>query len=582
MSVQVRLPRHRPSTPVPRTPTGAAAPPAGAGIAGTGPRGGLASFVEAWSSSYGPTWWLDLLVLGALVFALGAIKPLDDPDLPMHLATGEWIVRHHAVPFVEPFAWTRAGAPFFAYSWAAEVLFYLALEVLGPVGLHLLNGAVVLAGAGGVIVMGHTFRWRPWVTLVLAAFGVAVATMVVPSLRPQLALLALVPLAWAFGERVLRAPRALWPALGLFGVSALAANTHLFFVLTAAPVALLYIHPPARRRRGLLLCAAIGGGWLATPYALAWPAVLELNFGHNALLAHPSPIAEFGPGFSTGFFGLVLGVSLALIPFGLARRTLTTRERYGYGALWLAGLVAFAYAYRLLLAWWLIVLPAAAEALLHSRADAAERPPRAWVKRVSYGVATAMLVLIGLHVVPEWRREGGVASRRLPSIAAPELEPLLAWLQCNTTPDAHGRIFTWFNYGSYLTWRLPDYSASVDGRTIFPDSVADPEAYTTGWMAPRAFHTWSSADLAILPRRFDVASILDTASDWKLVAWTYERAHGSSTVGLWVRRDWWAREGKAPLPRYAHLQLDRRDGNDRSAGCGPARPALAGRIAGGA
>lgn len=578
MSVRVRLPLGRSVAPVPAAPTGAAAP---AVASDTASGGGAASFAETWAASYGPSWWLDLLVLGVLVFALGAIKPLDDPDLPMHLATGAWIVQHRAVPFVEPFAWTRAGAPFFAYSWAAEVVFYLVLDALGPVGLHLLNGALVLAAAVGVLVMGHTFRWRPWVSLVLAAFGVAVATMVVPSLRPQLALLSLVPLAWACAERVLRARSALRPALGLLAVSALAANTHLFFVITAAPVALVYTDPPAQRRRSVLLCAAIGLGWLVTPYALVWPAVFALNLGHNALLAHPSPIAEFGPGFSSGFFGLVLGVSLALIPFGLPRGALTGRQRLGYGAMWLVGLVAFAYAYRLLLAWWLIVLPAAAVAVagVASRDATPERSPRAWVRRASYGTAVAMLAVIVVHVVPEWRREGGVMSRRLPSIAAPELEPLLDWLQCNTVAGAHGRIFTWFNYGSYLAWRLPAYSASVDGRTIFPDSVADPEAYTTGWLAPRAFHTWSSADLAILPRRFDVGAILDTASDWKLAAWTYERAHGSNTVGLWVRRDWWAREGRTALPQYAHLQLDRPDDARGGAACGPARPALAGREA---
>ena len=33
-------------------------------------------------------------------------------------------------------------------------------------------------------------------------------------------------------------------------------------------------------------------------------------------------------------------------------------------------------------------------------------------------------------------------------------------------------MFTEFNWGSELTWRLPGYSMSIDGRTIFPDSVA--------------------------------------------------------------------------------------------------------------
>jgi hypothetical protein len=58
------------------------------------------------------------------LFVGGVTVPLSDADLPMHLALGEWIVRHRGVPFTEPFAWTRAGEPFFAYSWGPEVLYY--------------------------------------------------------------------------------------------------------------------------------------------------------------------------------------------------------------------------------------------------------------------------------------------------------------------------------------------------------------------------------------------------------------------------------------------------------------------------
>jgi hypothetical protein len=61
--------------------------------------------------------WLLALVAGVIA----ALPPLHEMDLAQHLATGEWIVRHGALPFTEPFAWTRAGQPYFAYSWLAEV-----------------------------------------------------------------------------------------------------------------------------------------------------------------------------------------------------------------------------------------------------------------------------------------------------------------------------------------------------------------------------------------------------------------------------------------------------------------------------
>ncbi|HEX6533491.1 MAG TPA: hypothetical protein VF041_02785 [Gemmatimonadaceae bacterium] len=508
----------------------------------------MRSFRDEWRESYGRWWWLDLAALALLVFALGAVKPLDDPDLPMHLATGEWIVRHHAVPFVEPFAWTRAGAPYFAYSWLLEVLYYGMLRWFGPIGLHVLNGILVVAVGAATLVLGHAARWRPWISLALAAFGIGVANMIVASLRPQLVLLSLVPLAWALGYRVLQRERPGAPLAALCLVSAVAANSHLFFVLTALPLSLVFVVPGATWRRTLAMAVAIGAGWLLTPYALAWPAVFRLNFGYNALLVHPSPINEFRPGFSSGFFGLAFAAALAVIPWGIGHDAVPQRERRVHAALWLAGLVSFAFAVRLLMVWWLAVLPAAAIALATTARVVPERPPRPVVRAATYLVASALLVALSVHLEDIWRGEGTVATRRLPVSAARSIEPLLDWLACNTAPEAGGRIFTWFNYGSYLAWRLPSYSESIDGRTIFPDSVARAEVLSSGWLAPKTFATWSSADVAIVPRRFRVAAELDRAPQWRLVAWSYESPDGSSTVGLWVRRDWWARMGRGQLP----------------------------------
>src|SRR5690606_21425270 len=66
---------------------------------------------EGWRES---TLWLGLVVLSA--FCMGLASPLSDPDLPMHLATGEWMAANRAFPTEEPFAWTRAGEPYYAYS----------------------------------------------------------------------------------------------------------------------------------------------------------------------------------------------------------------------------------------------------------------------------------------------------------------------------------------------------------------------------------------------------------------------------------------------------------------------------------
>lgn len=529
------------------------------------------TFADEWRESYGPSWWLDLACLGAIVFLLGAMQPLGDPDLPMHLATGEWIVRHGAVPFVEPFAWTRIGAPYYAYSWALEVVYYLILSWSGPLGLHLLQGTILLAAAAAMLVLARAAGWKPWVALCMAAINVAAATLVVPALRPQLILFALVPLAWACSYAILTAPKIRWIVAALVLTSAAAANSHLFFVLTAAPIALVIASPPADRRRGWAVCIAVVAGWLVSPYALVWPEVFRLNFGYNALLVHPSPIREFQPGFRAST-GLLLALPLALTPWALPRGPFHGRKLAVHGALWLAGLAAFAYAGRLLLCWWLIVLPIAAEALGQLGRNGRSEVPRRSVKLASYTIALVSLGALVALMLPRWRTEGDAVSRRLPVEASSSIEPLLVWLECHVRPDAEGRVYTWFNYGSYLVWRLPGYSASIDGRTIFPDSVSKPEMFTSGLLSPRRSRVWRSADLAIVPMYFGVAAALDTAREWRSAATLRNPESPADSVGLWVKRSWWAEVGTAPLPEHAVMLTTSHDDPVESS-CGRRRPA---------
>lgn len=496
-------------------------------------------FAAQWRRSYGALWWVDITCFGAIVLLLGAMLPLVDADLPMHLATGEWIVRHRTVPFIEPFAWTRQGAPYYAYSWALELLCYGVMRFAGPVGLHLLQGVILLAAAGAVLFLARSAGWRPWVALTMAVLNVAAAMLVVPALRPQLALFVLVPLAWAWAYRIVMAPRIRWAVVAMLLTSAAAANSHLFFVLTAAPISLVVARPSVGRRRALALCGAIVAGWLLSPYGLSWLEVFRLNFGYNALLVQPSPILEFRPGFRAST-ALLLALPLATLPWVIPRDSLARREKVIDAALWLAGLVAFAYAGRLLLCWWLITLPQSASALETASRHETGSPPRRVVRVATYALILLLSVTLVATMPAQWRNEGNAISRRLPVSAGSAIEPLVVWLECSTEPGTRGRIFTWFNYGSYLTWRLPGYSASIDGRTIFPDSVAKAGTLVSGLLPRREQHVWSSADLAIVPLYFGVATTLDSASSWQRAVSFYPSGEVADSVALWVKRAWWS------------------------------------------
>ena len=495
-------------------------------------------FVSA-ASRAAPT----LLVLAAA--GVSALAPLYEMDLAQHLAAGEWIWRHHAVPFTEPFAWTRAGQPYFAYSWLAELLFYTLLRAFGPVALHLLEGAVVAAAVASALWVGRVLRFRSAAVLTLALLHLALLWSVASTLRPQQFLLIAIPLAWGLAARIREGGATPRRLAALAAVGVLAANTHIFFPLTAVPIG-FYVLAGAGRgelRRWLAAAASLLIGWLLTPYALAWPRVLALNFGHNALLARPPSIREFVPGFeySFGMWGVVASVlALLAAPWIVAPAEGRPRRwRTVTAVFWGVGLGLFAYAGRLVFAWWALAFPLVGEAADRAFAAGAGALRRPFGRTVTAGVGAIVLVAAMPALRPDlWRYEGDTVHRMLPRAAEDPALWLPAWLSCHTRPGAGGRIFTEYNYGSELTWRLPGYSPSIDGRTIFPDSDAAEFAFTLYGRRRTHASTWTRADVALLGRSFWLAPVLDADTAWIFLA---QSGRGWNGGALWARRAWWRR-----------------------------------------
>ena len=154
-----------------------------------------------------PAWRWQFALIAVLLFVAGFSLPFADPDLSIHLATGEWVAKHHAVPFMEPFAWTRPGAPFQAYSWAIELLYFEFIEHFGPLGLNVLQGLIYVALAAVMVVLGRAARWNPWVIVVMVAAqshrDPGRDTVCPPAERPAL----VTPLVWALVYRSLDTER---------------------------------------------------------------------------------------------------------------------------------------------------------------------------------------------------------------------------------------------------------------------------------------------------------------------------------------------------------------------------------------
>jgi hypothetical protein len=178
--------------------------------------------------------WLSALV-GFTVF-LFAPQVLNDGDTYSHIATGEWILMHRAMPSADPFSYTFAGAPWVAHEWLSELVMGLAFRLGAWSGvLVLFAGATSLAL---VILARYLGRWLDLlpaaITLLLAASCVSPDLLA----RPHILVLPILEL-WTIGLLKARdRTRVPWPILPLMLAWANMHGSFIFGLMLVCPFAL--------------------------------------------------------------------------------------------------------------------------------------------------------------------------------------------------------------------------------------------------------------------------------------------------------------------------------------------------------
>jgi hypothetical protein len=117
--------------------------------------------------------------------ALGSSATIfNDGDVSWHIATGQWILDHRAIPHTDPFSFTWGGKPWVPIEWLAEVALAGAYRLSGYSGVAALVTAAMVALHA--IIYLHAVRFiRPWSA---AAVIVATDIVLIPMLfaRPHL------------------------------------------------------------------------------------------------------------------------------------------------------------------------------------------------------------------------------------------------------------------------------------------------------------------------------------------------------------------------------------------------------------
>jgi hypothetical protein len=236
---------------------------------------------------------------------------------------------------------------------------------------------------------------------------------------------------------------------------------------------------------------------------------------------------------------------MLLVPWILGQSKLRGRERIVAAAYWTIGAIAFGYAVRLFVVWWVLSIVSFGAALAWATRDATEAPPRRSIRLLGL-VACLLIISAELIRTRDLRAlEGSTRDRRLPTFGARPAERIAQWLRSNTGSEAGGRIMTSFSFGSYLTWRLPGFSTSIDSRGLQPDSVTAAEAVVSAAAQDFPLGPWRAADLVILPVNYRAAAVVDTATGWQRVLTVPGDPVRSDSAALWVRGDWWARHARS-------------------------------------
>ena len=428
--------------------------------------------------------------------ALGSSATIfNDGDVSWHLATGQWILDHRAIPGTDPFSFTWAGKPWVPIEWLAEVMMAGAHRLAGYSGLAaLVTAALMLLHA--IVFFNAARSLNPWIAAgIVAAMDVVLIPMMLA--RPNLIAWALVAL-WTWWMMLAR-ERGRAPPLAAALLMVIWANLHGSFAIglvIAAAFGLEALLASDDKSRALRQ-------WLM--FGIACALAVLVNANGLAGVLHPLKIAnlemlplisEWKPSSPqvTPFFFAILAIVAGLIWWKRPRM---------HAVRWL--LLLFLIGMAMLQVRHQAVLAIVAAMLLPPAfAKAAVR--REGERRVAALVAAAGLVFVAIRaVMPIALPENERNPWRLIAAVPPELR---------TQPVLNG-----YSMGGPLI--LSGIRPYVDGRgDMYGDElVVGYKRITDGDAAAldAAVRRWNIR-WAILPTRYGkLVALLDRSPQWRRV-----------------------------------------------------------------
>lgn len=382
-----------------------------------------------------------------------------DPDVWWHLATGRWILQHHALPTTDPFSSFGRNKPWVAYSWLFEITIQLMYRTFGYVGIVLYEVTVRVALAVALFHLMLSLLPHFWRAVALTGISLyAMSGVIGPRPGMLTILFCIMELDILLSSRRTGCTKTLWVLPPMFVVWA---NWHIQFVygllilgvfafeavLGSFPRSKLLCESRLPIKQAFIALLASFLATFATPYGPKEYSTV-FQFMHQtkfySLIAELQAMTFREPQHFVALF-LVLGAALAI---GWRREI---------SPLWpillsFAAIVAFRSVREI---WFLSIVSACAIAANWGSPPAHYRPALLWRDRLLIAVSVlAVLVVAYRHydVSNAWLEIQIAGS--FPEAASQYIE----------MHRLRGPLFNHFNDGGYLIWRLPSLPASVDGR----------------------------------------------------------------------------------------------------------------------
>ena len=446
-----------------------------------------------------------LIVIDSLRFA--------DPDLFVTLYAGREIAAHHGPPGVDTASFSVAGQPWNDYEWLARWTAYEIVHVAGDSGLVVARGAVVAAILATLLFVSVSARGGAW------SYGTAVALWTAAAgsyllFRPTLVTFLAIAVLLAALDRWRCGAR--WPPWAIPLAIPLWANLHAGFALGVVLLGLLVAVGLAER-----LVPAIGRLFGS---GIPWTRSLPC-FVASALLTgvHPLGYRQWGAVLGTigGRFTPSLSEWRPLVEFGFREQAPVYLMMIVVIAALIAGrrrIAAFDVAASLMLGAAAFVrvrfvpLFALCAALVLVRALPAIGETALGRRLARFRDAPAALMAVVALVLAVF--QFGVPDLRIRKI--PVLAPVAAvsFLDANAIG---GRVFTEYDWGGYVRWKIPDATIFVDGRsdTVYPLPVIEDWAHVVNALGDwHAILDRYDAQVIVLRRDQAVVPFLENDAGW--------------------------------------------------------------------